>query len=129
MLRTDAGAIGARGDMSQLLSILVPELVLTAVACALFLLGCFRHRGVRTVAPFLALAALVVVLVQQVYFVDSSNVASATGNDITSSIRIDGLGYYIRLISVGIAIVLLLLAWPSRPDQEGNSALRYGGDG
>src|SRR5688500_13170765 len=114
--------------MGQLLSILAPELVLSAAACVLFMLGCFRGRGVRMVAPFLALAALVVVLVMQAYF-GGTDAASATGDDRTSSIRIDHLGHYIRMIGVAIAIVLLLLAWPARGDAEGNSALRYGADG
>jgi NADH-quinone oxidoreductase subunit N len=115
--------------MSQLLSILVPEVVLAILACALFLLGCFRHRGTRTAAPILALGALFVLLVFQIYVVDSGIVASGTGNDLTSSIRIDSLGYYVRLITLALAIILLLLAWPSRADQEGNSALNYGADG
>src|SRR5687768_7807928 len=116
--------------MSQLLSILIPELVLTAAAGVLFMLGCFRHRGARTVAPFLAMAALVLVFVVQIYPGETTGGAvSATGNDLTSSIRIDNLGHYVRLISAGIAVVLLLLAWPSRADQQGNSALRYGDDG
>jgi NADH-quinone oxidoreductase subunit N len=116
--------------MTQLLSILVPELILTAAAGVLFMLGCFRHRGVRTVAPFLAMAAVVLVFLVQIYpGTATGGAVSASGDDRTSSIRIDNLGYYIRLISAGIAVVLLLLAWPSRADQQGNSALRYGDDG
>src|SRR5688500_10198078 len=91
-------------NMRQLLSILVPELVLTAAAGVLFMLGCFRHRGARTVAPFLAMGALVLVFVFQMYPGEARGAASATGNDLTSSIRIDNLGYYVRMIATGIAV-------------------------
>jgi NADH-quinone oxidoreductase subunit N len=106
--------------MSELLSILAPELILTIVACALFLLGCFRHRGVRTIAPFLALAALILVLLLQIDYRETT---------IIGGVHVDSLSQYIRFITAALAIVLLLLAWPSRADQTGNSALQYGGDG
>ena len=114
--------------MSELLSNLAPELILTVVACVLFLLGCFRHRGARTVAPFLALAALVLVLLLQIDFRDTSE-DSIHRTTIVHGVHVDSLSEYIRFISAALAIVLLLLAWPSRADGTGNSALQYGGDG
>ena len=114
--------------MSELLSNLAPELILSVVACVLFLLGCFRHRGARTVAPILALAALVLVLLLQIDFRDTSE-DSVHRTTIVGGVHVDSLSEYIRFISAALAIVLLLLAWPSRADGTGNSALQYGGDG
>ena len=48
--------------MKAMLANLAPELMLTGIACILFLLGCSTRRSSRQMAPFLALIALVFVI-------------------------------------------------------------------
>ncbi len=109
--------------MKAMLANLAPELMLTGIACILFLLGCSNKRASRQMAPFLALIALVFVLVpifarRSMPHLDSMD----------SSVVVDGISHFIRALTPIVAILLVLLAWPTNRDQTGNSALNYGND-
>jgi NADH-quinone oxidoreductase subunit N len=110
--------------MKALLANLAPELMLTGIACILFLLGCSNKRSSRQMAPFLALIALVFILIP---VFARRNVARIEAVD--SSVIVDGLAHFIRALTPIVAILLLLLAWPTNREQTGNSALEYGNDG
>src|SRR5215208_3134366 len=110
--------------MKTMLANLAPELTLTAVACVLFLLGCSNKRSSRRIAPFLALIALVVVLVPIFARRNINRV-----EPLDSSVVVDGLSHFIRALTPVVAILLVLLAWPTNREQTGNSALEYGNDG
>ena len=55
--------------MRELASILLPELILIAVACVLFLVGVSTRASARRLAPVLALATLAGVFAMQVWTV------------------------------------------------------------
>jgi NADH-quinone oxidoreductase subunit N len=112
--------------MSELWNILGPELVLIGAACALFFLGCSGKTSARASAPWLALLALLGVFALQMtrYTQDVPGEVHTT----IGSLRMDPLAQYIRLLTPVVAIMLLLLAWPTREDATGNSALDYGQD-
>src|SRR6266508_664637 len=110
--------------MTQTLSLLSPELVLTALACVLFLVGCSRRVAMRRAAPVIALAGLIAAFLV-VRFTGIPRVVSA---DSVSQIRLDGVSYFIRVLVPAVAVMLLLLAWPTSRDATGNSALNFGHD-
>ncbi len=110
--------------MKAMLANLAPELMLTGIACILFLLGCSNKRSSRQMAPFLALIALVFILIP---VFARRNVARIESLD--SPVIVDGLAHFIRALTPLVAILLLLLAWPTNREQTGNSALEYGNDG
>src|SRR6266513_2318009 len=109
--------------MNHLLSNLAPELMLTGVACILFLLGCSNKRTSRRITPFIALLALLFALFTEL---TSRNITRE--QSIDSSIFVTGLSHFIRALAPLIGIMLLLLAWPSNADMTGNSALNFGHD-
>jgi len=106
--------------MKAMLANLAPEVMLTGIACILFLLGCSNKRSSRQMAPFLALIALVFVLVP---IFARRNVARVDPMD--SSVVVDGVAHFIRSLTPVVAILLVLLAWPTNREQTGNSALDY----
>jgi NADH-quinone oxidoreductase subunit N len=110
--------------MKAMLANLLPELLLTCVACILFLLGCSNKRSSRRLAPFLALIALVFVLIPVFARRHITRVEA-----MDSSVVIDSLSHFIRALTPIVAILLVLLAWPTNREQTGNSALEYGNDG
>src|SRR4051794_18457844 len=110
--------------MRTMLANLAPELMLTGIACILFLLGCSNKRSSRQMAPFLALIALVFVLVP---VFARRNIVRV--EPMSSSVVIDGMAHFIRALTPMVAILLVLLAWPTNREQTGNSALEYGNDG
>jgi NADH-quinone oxidoreductase subunit N len=108
---------------SQLIPLIAPELVLVAVACALFLLGISSRIAARRAAPIVALLALAVVFVWQLMGVFSLE-AQAPGT--SGAIRVTELATYIKMLASGVGALLLLLAWPTNPDATGNPALNFG---
>lgn len=109
--------------MKVMLANLAPELMLSGIACILFLLGCSTKRSSRQMAPFLALIALVFVLIP---VLARRNIHRVEPMD--SSVVIDGMAHFIRALTPMVAILLVLLAWPTNREQTGNSALNYGND-
>lgn len=121
--------------MTPLLSLLLPELILIGVACALFLLGLSSKASSRRLAPVVALAALLLVFAIQVYRVGGSDSTqhdqyggfSANGS-VYGTVRINAFTQYIKLITAAIGAMLVLLAWPTNREATGNSALDFGND-
>lgn len=110
--------------MTDLLPMLAPVLVLTGVACILFLLGCSKAISARQVAPWLTLLALFSAVFFQIKYVP----ADVTIDRFTASIRLDLLSGYIIIVGCCVGIILLLLSWPADEEQTGNSGLRFGQD-
>jgi NADH-quinone oxidoreductase subunit N len=105
--------------MNDLAKIIAPELILSGIACVLFLLGCSNKTASRRLAPFLALAALVAALLTQLF-------ATVPAGQPDLSLRMDLIAGYLRPLTIGVAIMLLLLAWPTNAEQTGNSAMEFG---
>src|SRR5437016_3759342 len=112
--------------MNQLISMMAPELILTGIACILFLLGCSNKASSRRMAPMLALFGLVAALT--VLILMRSHAAAPMVDVLSLSIYLDGVAHYIRPLALAVGMMLLLLSWPSNAEQTGNSAIHYGQD-
>jgi NADH-quinone oxidoreductase subunit N len=111
--------------MRELLSILLPEIILIVVACALLLLGVSARPAARRLAPALALGALAAVFAVQMYaLVGDSSVRA----DPWNTVRATFFSHYIKLLTAGVGGLLVLLAWPTNPDATGSRSLHLGGD-
>ena len=109
--------------MMPLIQAMFPELVLMAVACALLLMGAGRSANVRRTSAWVALLALIFVFVYQVM---------ATGDpqghvyaDDSGTFRVFSLAQFIKLLSAGVGILFVLLAWPSNREATGNGSVDY----
>jgi NADH-quinone oxidoreductase subunit N len=107
--------------MSQILSMMIPELILSGTACFLFLLGCSRHGRAGPLAPGLALAAILAALATT-WKLDVNESGLAAISD--QMLRINQFAWYLRILSLGVAAVLLLLAW----NGSNHSSLNVGED-
>src|SRR3954467_13007741 len=98
-----------------------PELTLIVVACILFLLGIPRTPAVRKFIPLIALLTLAAIF--------GLSLRGSDGYLISAqfpSIRSAQMAQFLKLISSGIAILFVLLAWPSNKEATGNAALEVG---
>jgi NADH-quinone oxidoreductase subunit N len=121
---------------TSLVSLLLPELILIAVASLLFLLGLSTKVGTRRLVPLIALAALAVAFGIQVFRVAAPG--GQTLHDIPygttdasghyGTVRVSEFAQYIKLITTGIGMLLILLAWPTDQEATGNAALQFGRD-
>src|SRR3954462_4863120 len=111
--------------MSTLLSILLPEIILVVVACALLLLGVSSKAAARRLAPGLALGALAAVVARQMYARgDEPSVRSDRWNTVVAT----GFSHYIKMLTAAVGGLLVLLAWPTNADATGSRSLQFGGD-
>src|SRR4051794_28980611 len=106
----------------NLLPIMWPELLLGCVGGLLFLVGVVNRPTARKLAPVLAIAALLVVFAGLVMRPPGEKVLT----DVARTFRVYEFAHYIKLLSAGVGILLVLLAWPTRADGTGNSALEFG---
>lgn len=110
--------------MNDLFPAILPELILIVAACALLLMGASQRVGVPKAAPILAFAALAIVFFRQVLLESSSVVLSDQAREGT--VRVFAFAQYIKLLAAGVGMLLVLLAWPSKPDGTGNASIDYG---
>ena len=108
--------------MNPLLQALMPELILIVVACALLLLGAVPGAGARRAAPLIALLALAVVFFMQMTRDETGQTAV---RDATGVVAVFNFAQFVKLLSAGVAILFVLLAWPTNRDATGNPALDY----
>lgn len=113
---------------SNLITLLLPEIILIAVASVLFLLGLSNKAASRRAAPVLALLSLIAVFGIQLYYVISTAHGEPTHYDEYGTLRVAGFAQYIQLITAGMGILLTLLAWPTNEDATGNGSLQFGAD-
>jgi NADH-quinone oxidoreductase subunit N len=109
--------------MNSYFHLLLPELILTAVACLLMLMGCSNKVSVRKTVPVIALLSLIGVFVLLCMRADADN---HVASDPAGTLRIFHFSFYIKLLATGVGGMLLLLAWPSNAQGTGNSALNVG---
>jgi NADH-quinone oxidoreductase subunit N len=108
--------------MTQIFSVLWPEILLTTVGSLLLLLGVVQSAAARRFAPFVALASLLVVFIA---FFSNVPLAQAT-TDQWHTVSLYSFQTYVRLITAGTGMLLVLLAWPTNADGTGNPAIQYG---
>jgi NADH-quinone oxidoreductase subunit N len=106
----------------DLLRLIAPELILIAVACALFLLGVSSKAAARRIAPVLALGALVAAFVVELL----RDPSFTTATDSFGAFRITPFTHYVRLLATSISVIFVLMSWPSDRGATGNSALNFG---
>ena len=113
--------------MTTLTSAMMPEILLAVVACLLFLLGTSSRAFARRIAAELALIAVTVVFVMQAFHTrENAPVVSLV--DSGGAVHIQALGQYVKLITAGMGILLVLLNWPTNRDATGSAALDTGSD-
>ena len=113
--------------MRDLLHIILPELLLVVVACALFLVGMSTRVWARRLAPVLALAALAGVFAMQLW--TAFGLGSPTpDHDAWHSVHGSVFTDYVKLLASGVGVLLVLLAWPTNPQATGSRSLDFGGD-
>ena len=112
-------------DMREIASILLPELILIAVACVLVLLGVSSKPAARRLAPALALAALAAAFALEMYAIVGEGGVRA---DRWNTLRSSNFSHYVRLLTAGIGALLVLLAWPTNSDATGSRSLHFGSD-
>ena len=105
----------------NLVSALLPELMLIIAASVLFLVGMSATVAARKVAPVLALIALAGVFFMQIF----ASPESTTHADAQSMIRVTQFASYIKMLAAGVGMLFVLLSWPTDPAATGNSALNY----
>lgn len=105
----------------QIASLLLPELILAAVACFLLMLGTVNRASARRAAPVVAVATLALVVLM---------LAWRTAGGLTTGlpVTVSAFTEYVKLLTALLGIVLLLLAWPTRADATGNDSLDYGSE-
>jgi len=115
-----------------LLSLLVPEIILVVAASVLLLLGLSNKAASRRLAPVIAIGSLLLALAVQWFRVRTPGGGGATQADtlggVYGTMRLGEFAQYIKLISLGVGVLLTLLAWPSNEDATGNTALHFGAD-
>lgn len=106
--------------MTVSLHSLWPELLLTAIACVLFLMGASKSAAVRRFVPILATAGLLAVVIGLCCFDDP------TAKEPQWGVLVGQLATYIKLLSAAVAILFVFLAWPTNAEITGNAALDVG---
>src|SRR3954470_3701664 len=114
--------------MGNLFNILLPELLLVGAACALFLLGVSTKPAARRLAPVLALAAVAGVFAMQVWVVMGLTESPTPASDPWNTVHGSAFSDYIKLLTSGVGVLMVLLAWPTNPDATGSRSLHFGGD-
>lgn len=111
-----------------LLLLIAPELVLIAVACALFFLGTVHKPAARRAAASVALFALVGVFAWQLGVFLSNPTAPAVLDDGWGTVRGGGFVTFVNVLVSGVGCLLVLLAWPTNADASGSPSYDAGGD-
>ncbi len=104
---------------------LLPEFVLVAAACVLFLIGTANSPQYRRGAAIVALLAVGAVFLQQLF----GFMTPKPGQVITdpwNTVRVTEFSTYIKIIASGMGLLLILLAWPTNDDATGGNAFEVG---
>src|SRR5687768_12806143 len=115
--------------MNELLRALFPEVVLIVVACALLLLGAVPKAGARRAAPIIAILSLVFVFGMQLMREDMGQTPLTerplTDPNGAGAVMVFNFAQFVKLLSAGVGILFVLLAWPTNRDATGNAAIDY----
>src|SRR4051812_19213723 len=111
--------------MNVLLRAMLPEIVLCAVACGLFLLGVSTRVLSRRLAGEIAFVTLVAVFLIQL-FNTGHNADHHAIIDDWGTVHIATFSQFIKLIAAGVGALLVLLNMPTNADATGGSASDFG---
>ncbi len=101
-----------------------PEFVLGIVGAFLILLGTSSKRASRRLAPIVALVTLIAIFIIEWSLNPTTSLYSGAGD----TVRLFNFTWYIKLLTAGVGVLLVLVAWPSNDDATGNAALNFGRD-
>src|ERR1700761_9527857 len=110
--------------MNVLLTPRFPEVTLSMMACALFLLGTSSKIFCRKLAAEVALVTLIFVFVTQCYRTTQLNDSII---DPGGAVHTQPFSEYIKLIASGIGAMLVLLNMPTNKDASGVNASDFAG--
>ena len=113
--------------MNVLLTPRFPEVVLSATACVLFLLGTSTSVMLRKLSAQLALLSLIVIFAVQCHRATLPP-NSIRIMDAGAAVHVQPFSEYIKLITAGVGILLVLLNMPTNRDGGGGNASDFGGD-
>lgn len=109
-----------------LYQVILPELVLVIVACALFLLGISTKVTARRLAAQLALVAVAAVV--GIQWSTMGGTFQPTVTDEWNTIEVGPFANYVKLLTGVVGVLLVLLAWPTNRDATGSPSLDFGPD-
>lgn len=113
--------------MDNVLQYILPEVVLLVGAAVLFVLGASKGANSRRAVPVVAAIALIAAFGAALFSQNHDAIeAGRAAVERTGSIALTGFSIYIKLISIGVAILFVLLAWPTAPDATGNRSISFG---
>jgi NADH-quinone oxidoreductase subunit N len=112
-------------QLTQMFFALLPEFVLAAAACVLFVIGVANQPQYRRGAAILALLTVVAVFVQQLVGFKTPEPGGVI-SDPWNTVRVTEFSTYIKLITSAMGILLILLAWPTNEDATGGNAFEVG---
>lgn len=101
---------------------LAPEVILSGIACLLFVLGVFQGAVIRKSAPWLVLLAMIGAMV--VVAGRMSEPASFEG--VQETILLTQFSMYVKLLALAVGMLLLLVNWPTNSDGSGHATLALG---
>ncbi|CAN5472593.1 NADH-quinone oxidoreductase subunit N [soil metagenome] len=107
----------------SLLTVIQPELILIAAACALFIVGVINRTGARQLSAVVAMLALVVVFALQIRQMSGDEGVLA---DSFNSFRVFHFAHYIKAVSAAVGVLFVLLSWPTDRQATGNSSITFG---
>jgi NADH-quinone oxidoreductase subunit N len=113
-------------QISQMFLALLPEFVLAGAACVLFLIGAAKDAQYRRGAAILALGVVSLVFLQQLVGVLTPNADHPVITDPWNTVRITEFSSFVKLITSGMGILLILLAWPTNAEATGGNAFEVG---
>jgi NADH-quinone oxidoreductase subunit N len=113
--------------MNALWNAMLPETILAGTACVLFLLGMFNRPLARRLSAEFALLALIVVFLIQCFATSPVNTTNPV-MDPGGAVHIQPFSQYIKLITAGMGILLVLLNMPTNRLATGGNASDFGGD-
>ena len=104
---------------------LIPEIILIAAACLLFLLAAFPGVIIRRSAPWVTVIALMAaMMVVAIRMLDGSQFEA-----VQDVILFSQFSSYIKALSLAVGVLLLLVNWPTDADGSGNATLRLESEG
>ncbi|HEY1683662.1 MAG TPA: NADH-quinone oxidoreductase subunit N [Tepidisphaeraceae bacterium] len=117
---------------SPILNIILPEILLAAVACLCMLLGVSHKAAVRRAIPIISIITLLFLLAGLWGLIPVfSGLADPHGQsvyDATNAVRFNQFAGYIQAITLGMGILLVMLAWPSTREGTAAKSIYYGHD-
>jgi NADH-quinone oxidoreductase subunit N len=112
----------------SLFQIVLPEIILVAAACVLFLIGFAGPKVNGRTCASIALVAIVLALLASLLPLSDGSLGAKVFSDTYQSLRLSGFGVFVRVVGLGMAIFLTALSWPGGRDASGNTSVHWGRD-